>query len=211
VVHSVSGDGNWRAKGAQAVQSNIRYLSPFFPFRTPGHRTNMSCCGNPRPPQSAQAQSRSVPVGTVQQFPVSHQPTAHPGITPFPASADRSTFRPPNITSPQPVHSLSPLNGTHSPPPTASTAFSLPPASPSGGPQMGMFSQTSVVDPTGTLNPLRRPSLTYSASGNQNILSTYQSSPAVPLLPPTDDGKMSVSIDFGEHRTPDPRPTSRSN
>ncbi|KAH9993029.1 actin-like ATPase domain-containing protein [Russula vinacea] len=157
----------------------------------------MSCCGNPRPPQSVQAQSRSVPVGTVQQFPVSHQPTAHPAITPFPASADRSTFRPPNITSPQPVHSLSHLNGTHSPPPTASTAFSLPPASPSGGPQMGMFNQTSVVDPTGTLSPLRRPSLTYSASGNQNIISTYQSSPTGPLLPPTDDGKMSVSIDFG--------------
>jgi hypothetical protein len=168
----------------------------------------MSCCGNPRPPQPVQAQSKSVPVGTVQQFPISHQPTAHPGITPFPPSPEGSAFRPPHITSPQPVHSLSHLNGPHSPPPTASTALSMPPSPPSSGPQMGMFSRTSVVqvDPIGSLSPLRRPSLTYPGSGNQNILSTYQSSPTVPSLPPTDDGKMSVSIDFGERCIPDPVP-----
>jgi hypothetical protein len=32
VVHSVSGDGNWRAKGAQAVQRDFRVLSPLFPL-----------------------------------------------------------------------------------------------------------------------------------------------------------------------------------
>lgn len=157
----------------------------------------MSCCGSPRP------EGRSVPVGTTQQFPVSHQPTAHPGISPFPA-AERSTFRPPNVPSPQPVHSLTPLNTTHSPPPPSTTTHgSVSTSPPPTAPQMGMFNRASVGDPTGSLGPLRRPSPAYPASGNANLLSTHQPSAAAPSSPPADEGKMSISIDFGERRFPD--------
>lgn len=156
----------------------------------------MSCCGTPRP----QDQAKSATVGTVQpQFPVSHQPTAHPGITPF--SAPETSFRPPNISSPQPVHSSSYLNGAQSPAPTLSTAHG---SLPSPGAQMTMFNRTSVVDPMASLSPLRLPSPAYPASGNPTILSTYQSSMAVPSLPPPDEGKMSISIDFGKRHSPYP-------
>ena len=179
-----------------AVQDIFSVSFPFPLCCAPGQRT-MSCCGTPRP----ENQARSVPVGQVQQFPVSHQPTAHPAISPFPAP--EAPFRPPNIPSPQTVHSSSHLNGAHSPAPTFSTAHGSPPPT---GPQVGMFNRTSVVDPNGSLSPLRLPSPAYSASGSPNIISTYQSAAAVPSLPPMDEGKMSVSIDFGEHRSLDSVP-----
>ena len=159
----------------------------------------MSCCGTPRP----EDQAKSVSVGRVQQFPVSHQPTAHPGISPFPAPTPNAPFRPPSIPSPQPIHSSSHLNGAHSPAPTSSTVQG---SLPSTGPHVNMFNRTSAVDPMGSLSPLRLPSPAYPASGNPNILSTYQSSVAAPSLPPMDEGKMSVSIDFGEHRSLDHTP-----
>jgi hypothetical protein len=164
-----------------------------FPFGAPGQRT-MSCCGTPRP----ENQAKSVSAGTVQQFPVSHQPTAHPEISPFSAPAPEPSFRPPYLPSPPPVHSSSHLNGAQSPAPTLSTVHG---SLPSPGPQVGMFNRTSAVDPIGSFSPLRLPSPAYPASGNPNILSMYQSSAAVPSLPPMDEGKMSVSIDFGEHRS----------
>jgi len=172
----------------------------------------MSCCGSPRPqtPLPQTAVSKSVHGGTLQQFSVSHQPTAHPGPYPGPAP-EMSPFRPPNIMTPEPVHSMSHLNGYQSPPPTSSTVHgSIPPSPPSTGPQVGMFNRASVVDPIGSLSPLRRPSPAYPASGNPNLLSTYPSA-AVPSLPPPDEGKMSISIDFGERRSPESHPTPRSN
>lgn len=179
----------------------------------------MSCCGSPRPEGTDKSVpavgTRSVPVGggglQHQQYPVSQQPMAHPGIiSPFPPpTADASSFRPADITPPQAVYPMAHLNGTaHSPPPpTASTPHSSvpPPSSPSNVPQMGMYTSASppVVDPNGPLSPLRRPSPTYTTSGSSNppnLLSTYQSSTTMPSLPPVDEGKMSVSIDFGERR-----------
>jgi hypothetical protein len=162
----------------------------------------MSCCGNPRPPTPTH-QIKTVNASTLQQFSVSQQPTAHPGISPYSAPApEMSSFRPPDISTPQPVHPSPYLNGYHSPPPTSSTAHgSIPPSPPSTGPQVGMFNRTSVIDPTSSLSPLRRPSPAY--PGAPNLLSTY-SSAAVPSLPHPDEGKMSVSIDFGERRSTEP-------
>jgi hypothetical protein len=170
----------------------------------------MSCCGSPRPPVS----DRSVPVGVgtsgalqQQPFPVSEQPVGHPAISPFPAPANAasSSFRPPEITPPPLVYPMAHMNGTaHSPPPTASS--SIPPSSPSTIPQMATYaSPSTAVDPNGPLSPLRRPTPTYPASGSShatNLLSTYQSSAAMPSLPPINEGKVSVSIDFGERRRP---------
>jgi hypothetical protein len=150
-----------------------------------------------------------------QQYPVSQQPMAHPGIiSPFPPPADASTspYRPPDVTQPPAMYPMAHLNGTaHSPPPTLSTMHSSsvppPPSPPSGVPQMGMYTSASppVLDPNGPLSPLRRPSPTYpttSGSSNPppNLLATYQSSATMPSLPPIDEGKVSVSIDFGERR-----------
>ncbi len=190
----------------------------------------MSCCGSPRPESTGKSvtavATRSVPVGgggalQQQQYLVSQQPMTHPGIiSPFPPPAEASSFRPSDITPPPAVYPMAHLNGiAHSPPPTASTMHSphspVPPSPPFNVPQMGMYTSASppVVDPNGPLSPLQRPSPTYLPSGSSNppnLLSTYQSSATMPSLPPIDEGKMSVSIDFGERRPPESHPTPRS-
>jgi hypothetical protein len=186
----------------------------------------MSCCGSPRPQDKSvpTVGTRSVSVGgggalqqqqqqQQQQYPVSQQPTAHPGIiSPYPPPADASSFRPPDINPPPAVYPMAHLNGTaHSPPPpTASTVYgSVPPSPPSTVPQMGMYTSASppLIDPNVPLSPLRRPSPTYPAPGSSNspnLLSTYQSSATMASMPPIDEGKVSVSIDFGERRPPEP-------
>jgi hypothetical protein len=180
----------------------------------------MSCCGSPRPQDKSipTVGTRSVPVGggalqqqqqQQQQYPVSQQPTAHPGIiSPYHPPADASSFRPPDINSPPAVYPMAHLNGTaHSPPPTVSTLHGSVPPSPV--PQMGMYTSASppLLDPNVSLSPLRRPSPTDPTSGSSsppNLLSTYQSSATMPSMPPIDEGKVSVSIDFGERRPPEP-------
>jgi len=160
----------------------------------------MSCCGESRPQNGVR------PVNSFQPYSITNQqPSPHPVITPF-QEKPFQPFQPPNIVSPPPVHAMSQFDGgTRSPPPQSSTTHGSPPPvspPPSALPQMGTFNRTS-VDPAGSLSlsPLRRPSAAYSPAGNPNILSTYQPSAPMPnLVPPTDEGKMSVSIDFGEPR-----------
>ena len=228
VYVSVTGT-NWNCQWARLFAGKARGLCsstlglvpPLFLYcwRT------MSCCGSPRPEHTDMSVpavgTRSVAVGggalQHQQYPVSQQPTGHPGIiSPFPPPADASSLRPPDITPPPATYSMAHLNGTaHSPPPTLSTMHSSVPPSPSV-PQMGMYTSVSpppVVDPNAPLSPLRRPSPTYPSSGSSNppnLLSTYQSPTTMPSLPPIDEGKMSVSIDFGERRPSEPNPTPRS-
>ena len=165
----------------------------------------MSCCGNSR------SENAIRPMGTLQPYPITtQQPSPHPLITPF--QDKQQAFQPPSIVSPPPVHAVPRFNGgaQSPPPPSTTTHSSLPPSSPPPAlSQMGAF---NLVDPTGSLNPLRRPSPAYPAAGNPNILSTYQS-PALPMtasVPPTDDGKMSVSIDFGESLASPDEPVPRS-
>lgn len=160
----------------------------------------MSCCGNPRTENAVR------PAGAYQPYPLTtQQPSPHPVITPFQEkpyqpyqqSFQSQPFQPPGITSPPQVHTMPHMNGgaQSPPPPSTMTHSSLPPSSPPPSlPHMGGFN-----DPTGSLSPLRRPSPAYPAGGNQNILSTYQGSapPMSASVPPTDEGKMSVSIDFG--------------
>jgi hypothetical protein len=159
----------------------------------------MSCCGSARPHEG---NSRSAPAGgTVQPFPISHQPIAHPEINPY---AEKSTFQVPSISSPPPVHALSQFGGTQSPPPPSSTTHgSVAPSPPPQSPQFNSsFHGSSLADLSGSMNTLRRPSPSYPAAGNPNLLSTYRPSVAIPApsVPTTDEGKMSVSIDFGKLR-----------
>ncbi|KAI0289646.1 hypothetical protein BC826DRAFT_597825 [Russula brevipes] len=154
----------------------------------------MSCCGDTRPANT------NGTVGTHQPYPVSNQPTPHPGISPF---LEKGTFQPPNISPPPAAaQSFSHFSSAQSPPPTSPTLHgSNAPSPPPTISQMSAFNRGSVADPTGSLSPLRRPSPAYPATGNQNLLSAYQTSVSVPpSLPTTDEGKMSVSIDFGERR-----------
>jgi len=183
----------------------------------------MSCCGSPRPPQAiVKSGSAGGALQQQQHFLVSQQPTTHPGIiNPFPQPADVSSYRPPEITPPSAVYPMVHLNGTtaHSPPTTASTMYgSVPPSPPSTlpRPQTVMYTSASPppVDPNGPLSPLRRPSPTYPAPGSPklpNLMSTYPLSGTMsPPLPSIDEGKVSVSIDFGERRSSEPNPTPRS-
>ena len=154
----------------------------------------MSCCGQVR----AGDNRGNVPAAsTLQPFPISDQPTAHPSISPF---GEKSSFHPPGISSPPPVHSISQFNETHSPPPPSTTTHgSLAPSPPPQSPQNHLFLGGSSLDPS--LNTLRRPSPSYpAASGIPNLLSTYRPSIAapVPSAPVLDEGKVSVSIDFGK-------------
>ncbi|KAF8272697.1 hypothetical protein EI94DRAFT_1769673 [Lactarius quietus] len=155
-----------------------------------------SCCGSAR---THEGNSRSAPAGgTLQPFPISQQPTALPGINPYP---EKLPFQPPSISSPPPVHALSQFGGTQSPPPPSSTTHgSAAPSPPPQSPQFnGPFHGSSLADISGSMNTLRRPSPSYPAAGNPNLLSTYRPSVAIPppSVPTTDEGKMSVSIDFG--------------
>lgn len=176
---------------------------PLFPKNPVGpthHRVRtMSCCGSARPPQK----SGHDPVGTLQPFPISQQPTAHPGISPFekPLPLQHQSVAPP----PQ-AYSLSRLNGNPSSPPPRPPSSTVHAASIAPGPSpppSAAFNRSSVVDHMSPLSPLRLPSPTYPASGNQSLLSTYQPVAVPPSLPPTDEGKVSIAIDFGERRAPD--------
>jgi hypothetical protein len=163
----------------------------------------MSCCGSARTPEG---DSKSAPAGgTLQPFPISHQPTAHPSINPY---LEKSSFQVPTISSPPPVHALSQFGGaqfggtqfggTQSPPPPSSTTHSSFAPSPPPQSQVNGFHGNSFAELSGSMNALRRPSPSYPASGQPNLLSTYRPSVANPApSAPKDEGKMSVSIDFG--------------
>jgi hypothetical protein len=188
----------------------------------------MSCCGNPRLQAagnsvSAAVGTRSVSAGARQQQPVSQQPTSHPGIvSPFPPPSDASSpFRPPDITPPPAaMYPMAHLNGAAFslppplPPKSPPMMYGMRPSSPTAVQQMGVYSSASpIVDHNGYMAPLRRASLAYSSYGSSNspnLLTAYQSPTTLSSLPPVDEGKVSVSIDFGERRpTTEPSPIPR--
>jgi hypothetical protein len=156
----------------------------------------MSCCGTSRPQTT-----KTTSVGTLQPFPISQQPSPHPRIDPF---GEKQSFNPTAIPSPPPAHSFSPSSGNLPSPPPSSTTHgsgmsSSPPPPLSLSSQMGTFNRGTTGDAAGYLGQLQRPTPSYPSSGIPSLLSTYQ--PSVPVssspLPSTDEGKMSVAIDFG--------------
>ncbi|KAI0270643.1 actin-like ATPase domain-containing protein [Gloeopeniophorella convolvens] len=153
----------------------------------------MSCCGTSR----TEGNTKSAPIyGTLQPFPITQQPTGHPGINPFPET--KQSVPPSTVSPPPPVHPYPYANGNQSPPPPSTVTHGSAPSPPPLTSQFGGYNRTSTVDVTGSLSPFRRPSPSYPAPGNPNLLTTYQPSMAMPITSPTtDEGKMSVSIDFG--------------
>lgn len=154
----------------------------------------MSCCGSPRSPQDTGSSSG----GTLHPFPISDQPSPHPRIDPFPEK--QSARNPPSISPPPPAHTFSRLTANQpSPLPSSTTHGSTTSSPPPQSSQIGTFSNGSTADAAGSTSTVQRPNPSYPTSGNPNLLSTYQSSAPIPAsLPLTDEGKMSVAIDFGE-------------
>ena len=160
----------------------------------------MSCCGEPNKPKDDVNRVSPYTNGTVNR-----QPGLHP------APQFHESFQQPNIPSPIPSHphgqnTMNSLNGhqhvpsnwsTHSPSPPPVNQFGAPGVNNTfNGPVTG-FSQRQ---------PLLSPSPTHNASHRSNTTSPHMStsSPSMATFsgrqdfrPPLDEGKMSVSIDFG--------------
>lgn len=177
----------------------------------------MSCCGEPN--NAPVPENRAV--NTYNNQTVNQQPTPHPGFQGQPIS-----FQQPNISSPPNAYSQNSFgpNGVGQSGFQQPNGFQQPQQngwshSPSPPPmnQFGQPNQPNLHAPTpstynastnsyGTMAPLLQPSPVHTPS--QGFRSSTASppgqmvSPAVPppqqaFKPPSDEGKMSVSIDFG--------------
>lgn len=170
----------------------------------------MGCCGETRSKPVANSEKQNVLDGS---YPVSQQPTPHPGL-----QYDEKQFQPPSIPSPPPAQQPlgSPdlngfqqqpwqqqqqgLAGPGSPPPTSSSHTFDPfrPAGAASPPPPGAFSGTTLQSFNGT--PLERPTPFYSGSVQQTVSMSAQKINGYTSPEPVrtaDEGKMSVSIDFG--------------
>ncbi|THH09897.1 hypothetical protein EW146_g8542 [Bondarzewia mesenterica] len=158
----------------------------------------MSCCGTSR-----NANHRNSAQAPLSPHPTSQQPGAHPGAV-YP---QKQSFQQPSIPTPLPTHPsnslnghyLNPLlNGHQSPPPQ-----SLMTGSSHSPPLMQQqYNSSYNVTATAYQNTLMKPNPTY-LGGTSSLLSPSYAptSVTVPVSadfsPPSDEGKMSISIDFG--------------
>lgn len=167
----------------------------------------MGCCGESRSKPETNSEKQNVLDGS---YPVSQQPTPHPGL-----HYDEKPFQQPLISSPPPAELGDPRTSANgfpqqawqqgaqtpgSPPPT-STSNTFDPYRPAGTaspPPSGAFSGTTLQSYNGT--PLERPTPFYSGSVQQTVsmsatkVNGYTNPEPVRTV---DEGKMSVSIDFG--------------
>ena len=172
----------------------------------------MGCCGEPREKKEASQNE----VGVV--YPTSQQPSPHPG-----ALAEKQQFIPPSIPSPPPSHAQQ--FGMTTPPmmqqqswmsqgqqQATPQGFSLPPgahnpfqgsSSPSPPPPIAS-PQFPGMNGMGQDTTFARPSpfpYGYNQQNRSSVMMTTQVPSAIPRTPGApviDEGKMSVSIDFGE-------------
>ncbi|KAA1466844.1 actin-like ATPase domain-containing protein [Dentipellis sp. KUC8613] len=143
----------------------------------------MSCCGSSRTPEA----DRNSAEAPLSPYPVNVQPVAHPNPY-FPQST---------IPSPPPAT----LNDHRTPPPPQSYGSHSPPPQ-----QQFQSSSYNLAAPAPAFNePLLRPNATYATSSPAFLPQQYgphsvttAAAPGQSFAPPlTDEGKMSVSIDFG--------------
>ena len=168
----------------------------------------MSCCGEPsHKAANAQAAQQVTPF---QAHPVNQQPGPQPGL-PWPPS--EKTFQTPSGPSPPPQAygswgekspnqqtTFPPYNAQGSPPPGMFPSGAMPPQTP-GSPPPGSVSSPYSTYASSTVQspPLAR--TTPDRSVAMSVTSRGQSPPAVPQqVSYGDEGKLSVSIDFGESR-----------
>jgi hypothetical protein len=149
------------------------------------HASAMSCCGTPATQQAADEKNRQYPQYP-QQSPVNQQPSPQPGL-----GWHEKPYQPPTIPSPPPTHYS---HGTsHSPPPqsTFGQSYQQPGLSPNNS-SGTTYPVPSVVRPPPTLPPSPPPVGSYGP-----ISSVSPLPPTKGYAVPTDEGKLSVSIDFG--------------
>ena len=152
----------------------------------------MGCCGEPITAENA---TSNRPQAYPQNAITNQQPTPQPGLEKF-------LFQQPTIPSPPPVHSQL-QSGTPQPPSWGVTPFPYP--SPPSPPAQSSFNSSSAFLSN---EPLLRPSSAHQSTyGTSPSISTAHlslgqrmASPPLPKTssPPPDEGKMSISIDFGE-------------
>ncbi|KAI0316964.1 hypothetical protein OF83DRAFT_1123827, partial [Amylostereum chailletii] len=169
----------------------------------------MSCCGTAR--AKSDIRNSAVPYSTGI---VSHQPGAHPGAL-FPNGHEKAFQAPSIVTPPPPSHPYGLPGAPHSPPPRS--VLTSGSHSPTPQPQYGPLSPNSSYDlsrnpPFATNGSLVRPEAAYPGQ-NPSLLQTFPGASSQPAFtasslnghgggqvyspPSTDEGKMSVSIDFG--------------
>lgn len=154
----------------------------------------MSCCGQAKD-GSEDTANRSVAVG--QPGFVNQQPGPQPGL-------EKQVFQQPNIPSPPPVHPYG-QNGFSQQPSWGSQPSPSPPP-PGAGPPF-VSSGNGYPGSNGfSTEPILRPDSAHQSSygpgSRMSMTASPMMSPPLPSMPsstspPLDEGKMSVSIDFG--------------
>lgn len=161
-----------------------------------------SCCGTSK----TQAQDRNrTEVNLSPSTPISQQPTPHPGAY---VPESKHSYQTSSITYPPNVYPHNSLNGHQSPPPSSFKSTSPAPMLPQfnsfgGDAQPQPLLDTSAMSPPFQDN-LLRPNATY--PGSTGSRSTMYNPQAISVMPSSnvgfnpplsDEGKMSISIDFG--------------
>ncbi|TFK37617.1 hypothetical protein BDQ12DRAFT_684989 [Crucibulum laeve] len=152
----------------------------------------MGCCGEPDDGVTGQTNNNATHAhGTIV-----NQPMGHPGLE------KPQTFQQPSIATPPPIHSLASQNGLQQ-------AWGQSPSLTLVN-QFGAVNQAPGTLPNSTLNaslyngasgfsmgdPLMRPSSAHMSQPSLSMSSSLPP-PQPSTSPPLDEGKMSVSIDFG--------------
>ena len=160
-------------------------LSGGFPVTIQFHASTMPCCGTPTGKQGADMKNRPYSQYP-QQSPINQQPSPYPVL-----GWQEKQYQPPTIPSPPPTHYSHP--SSHSPPPQSTLNHSFPQPGFSPSTLSGATYQTpSIVRPPPSLPPSPPP------VGSYGPISTVSPPPPTKgYLIPTDEGKLSVSIDFG--------------
>lgn len=152
----------------------------------------MSCCGEPKDSYNDNANRQMPPSNGY----VTQQPGLQPGL-------EKPFFQPPAISSPPPVHTFSP-NGYGQQSPWPQNSPSPPPGAQQpvyGHPVNGYSVNDPIIRPPSTHQATFTPppGSHMSMSMSPPPLSISPSSPQN-TQPSADEGKMSISIDFGEHK-----------
>lgn len=169
----------------------------------------MGCCGEPANVPNPQGGNRSIALDPAKT--IAQQPTPQPTLQ----WQDKPSFQPPSIATPPPIvqhqqritaqtwpqHSIQSDSYAaglgRTPSPSAATPTLVNASVNSHG------IPTSASPPLGqSYDPsLTQMSATYSPSANMTITTKRTASPGgQPFAPVTDEGKLSVSIDFGTYR-----------
>lgn len=197
------------------LQPNFLFFSSPINTSLTLHTSIMGCCGEPRDPTDSSAQNRPISNGNVNGYPTGVQPTPQPQLQ----YGGQEKMMTPQITTPPPVQNVNPnvYNPNQqmwnqqqrqqmgqpitTPPPTTNVnqfgGYSPPP-----GPLTAQYTGTTLNGTPATVtvqrpNPVGSPVSSMSVSSVNNRMSHMPNMNAQANQRP-DDGRMSISIDFGE-------------